>query len=239
MDDLAARMGRVSHFRQLSPLALASIVSAGRVRRFSAGSAIFHECQECAGMFVLIAGRVHLLKPGPAGQEQILAVIEPVIMFNEIAVLDGGPNPFTALAVRESLLWSICHEAFQRLLVKYPVIGTSLLRVLAARSRALILRCEDLSYRSVQARLAKLLLDLSRNGEHPISRGEHSIREMAALIGTVPELVSRSLHSLQDAGLITYSRTEIILISPDALARFAQIDLASPPVPPAAPSIAS
>jgi CRP/FNR family transcriptional regulator len=190
-------------------------------------------------MFVLLSGRVHLVKPGPAGQEQILAVIEPVIMFNEVAVLDGGPNPMTAVAVKDTLTWNVVHGAFQELVTKYPVVGTSLLRVLAARNRALILRCEDLSYRSVQARLAKLLLDLSRNGEHPISRGEHPIREMAALIGTVPELVSRSLRSLQEASLIACSRSEISLTSPDGLARAAHLDLnraAGAPAPPHQPS---
>ena len=56
----------------------------------------------CAGMFVLLAGQVHLRKLGPQGQESILAVIEPVIMFNEVAVLDGGPNLTTAVAAQDS-----------------------------------------------------------------------------------------------------------------------------------------
>lgn len=235
MDDLASRLGRVSHFRLLPPQALAAIVSAGRMRRFTAGQAIFHEGQACAGMFVLLSGRVHLLKPGPAGQEQILAVIEPVIMFNEVAVLDGGSNPITAVAVKDSLTWNIHYEAFQKLVNRYPVVGISLLRVLAARNRALIMRCEDLSYRSVQARLAKLLLDLSQYDSSPVSRKEHSMRHLAAFIGTVPELVSRSLKSLQSAGYISYSRTEITLLDRDALARLAQVDLAQIPAAPQRP----
>ncbi len=235
MDDLASRLGRVSHFRQLPPVALAAIVSAGRMRRFTAGQAIFYESQACAGMFVLLSGRVHLVKPGPAGQEQILAVIEPVIMFNEVAVLDGGPNPMTAMSVKDALTWNIRHESFQELMGRYPVVGISLLRVLAARNRALILRCEDLSYRSVQARLAKLLLDLSQYDSSPVSRKENSIRHLAALIGTVPELVSRSLSSLQIAGFISYSRAEIALLDRDALARLAQVDLAQIPAAPQRP----
>jgi len=55
----------------------------------------------------LLSGRVHLCKLGPNGQQQIMAVIEPVIMFNEITVLDGGPNPTMALAVEDCVTWNI------------------------------------------------------------------------------------------------------------------------------------
>ena len=99
MDELAARLGRVRHFRGLPEEALQAIVSAGRMRRFAAGTMIFQEGEACAGMFVLFTGRVHLCKQGPRGQQHIMAIIEPVIMFNEVAVLDGGPNPVMALAV--------------------------------------------------------------------------------------------------------------------------------------------
>lgn len=224
MDDLAARLGRVSHFKHLPPHALLDIVTAGRVRRYPAGSTIFLEGEPCAGMHVLFSGRVHMCKPGPGGQEQIVGVIEPVIMFNEVAVLDGGPNPVTAIAAKDSVTWTVGYETFQQLIARYPILGLSLLRVLAARNRALILRCEDLSYRSVQARLAKLLMQLSQGGAAPIPRREYSIRQLSALIGTVPELVSRSLAALQGAGLIACSRREITICDREALARAALIE---------------
>ena len=224
MNELASRLGRVSHFRQLPPQALLDIVSAGRVRRFPAGATIFLEGEPCAGMHVLFSGRVHMCKPGPGGQDQIVGVIEPVIMFNEVAVLDGGPNPVTAVAAKDCVTWTVGYEAFHGLVNRYPVLGLSLLRVLAARNRALILRCEDLSYRSVPARLAKLLLQLSQNGTAAISRREYSIRQLSALIGTVPELVSRSLASLQAAGMISCSRKEITVSDREALAGAARIE---------------
>ena len=211
-------------FKQLPPKALLDIVTSGRVRRFPAGATIFLEGEPCAGMHVLFSGCVHMCKPGSGGQEQIVGVIEPVIMFNEVAVLDGGPNPVTAVAARDCVTWSVSYDAFHALVNRYPVLGLSLLRVLAARNRALILRCEDLSYRSVPARLAKLLLSLSLDGTVPIPRREHSIHQLSALIGTVPELVSRSLASLRAAGMVTLSRKEIIVCDREALARAAHIE---------------
>lgn len=227
MDELANRLGRVSHFRHLTAQALLTIVTSGRLRRFAAGTTIFYEGQPCAGMFVLLSGRVNMCKPGPQGQEQIVAVIDPVIMFNEVAVLDGGPNPTTAFAVRPCVTWQIGYQEFQRLMQQYPdpAVALGLLRVLAARNRALIARCEDLSYRSVQARLAKLLLGLSHNGSRPIARQDYPIRELSGHVGTVPELVSRSLRILEDGGLISFTRAQIVVTDVQGLARLAQIEI--------------
>lgn len=213
----------VRHFRNLSLGELTTIVSAGRVRRFRAGETIFTEADACSGMFVLVHGMVHLCKIGPQGQVNIMSVIEPVIMFNEITVLDGGPNPTTAVAVKDCLVWQIGHEAFQGLLEKIPQVGLSLLRVLATRNRQMIAHYEDLSFRSVVARTSKLLLDLSSYGHHPIDRRTCSIGEMASRIATVPEAISRSLNVIKNSGAVRVSRTEIVIVSAEKLAELAQI----------------
>jgi len=174
-------------------------------------------------MFVLMRGMVHLCKIGPEGQVNIMAVVEPIIMFNEITVLDGGPNPVTAIAVKDCVVWQIGYEAFQGLLDKIPQVGLSLLRVLARRNRQMIAQYEDLSFRSVIARTAKLLLDLSDYGRHPIDRRTCSINEMASRIATVPEAISRSLNLIKQRGVIRVSRTEIEVLSVEELANLAQL----------------
>ena len=221
--DLINSLKTVTHFRNLSLGDLSLIVTAGTVRRFSAGATIFTEGEPCAGMFVLLRGMVHLCKISLQGQINIMAVVEPVIMFNEITVLDGGTNPATAIAVKDCFVWQIGYEAFQMLLQKIPQVGLSLLRVLARRNRQMIEQYEDLSFRSVVARTAKLLLDLSDYGRRPIDRRACSISEMAARISTVPEAISRSLNLLKQQGIIRLSRTEIEVLSVEKLATQAQV----------------
>jgi CRP/FNR family transcriptional regulator, cyclic AMP receptor protein len=220
---LIDRLKTVKHFSSLSPGELWSIVSAGSVKRYGTGQTIFCEGDACAGMFVLIRGRVQLCKFGLQGQVNIMSVVEPVIMFNEVAVLDGGPNPVTAIAAEDSLLWQIDHQAFQDLLKKIPVVGLSLLRVLAARNRQMLDHYEDLSFRSVLSRTAKFLLDISECGRRPIDRRMCSIEEMARRIATVPEAISRSLSSLKSTGAIQVSRTEILITSEKKLSELAQL----------------
>jgi CRP/FNR family transcriptional regulator len=220
---LTARLGSVAHFRGLPEKDLRAIVEAGHVQRFAGGEMIFLQEEHSAGMFVLLSGEVHLCKLGPQGQQHILAVVKPVIMFNEVAALDGGPNPITALAAQDCLTWRVTYPAFQELLLHYPQVGLGLLRVMAARNRLLVAHYEDLSFRSVLARTAKLLLDLSDDGQTTIQRREHSINELASRIASVPEAISRSIKELQRQGCIEASRTQIVVLDPQALAILAQV----------------
>lgn len=222
--NLVSRLSKVRHFRVLPPTAIYEIVSAGQVQTFAAGSTIFHEGWECAGLFVLLRGTVHLCKTSYQGQESIISVIEPVIMFNEVAALDSGENPFTALAEEKCTTWFISHQRFLSLVEKYPVLGLSLLNVLAKRNRRLIEKYEDLIARPVKARTAKIILDLSAYGSHPVDRITHSNQFIAASISTVPEAVSRSIKSLREAGVIECTRTQIFVNNPDELADFAQVE---------------
>lgn len=222
LTDLSAQLQRVEHFKQLPVADIRTIIAAGRLRRFSEGAVIFAEGEPCAGMFVLLQGRVHLRKLGPQGHESIMAVIEPVIMFNEVAVLDGGPNLATALAVTDCLTWQITPDPFNLLLQRYPQMGLGLLRVIARRNRLLVAQYEDLSFRSVQARAAKLLLDLSAQGRQPIDRRQHPNQQMAARIATVPEAFSRALNSFRVAGAITCTRGLITVHDATVLAGLAE-----------------
>jgi CRP-like cAMP-binding protein len=105
-----------------------------------------------------------------------------------------------------------------------PIIGLGLLKILASRTRLLINRCDDLASLPVIARTAKLLLDLSSVGKNHIERQEYPIRDLAAHIASVPEVLSRSLKQLKEEGCINYNRHEIIVLDVDHLMELAQIE---------------
>jgi len=221
---LVGRLGKVPHFAGLQESALKDIVYAGQVLTYSKGSVIFSEGEPSSGLFVLHKGQVHLCKLGLHGQETIVARIKPVIMFNEVPTIDGGPNPVTAKAVQDCIIWQVSCERYQMLMEHYPELGTGLLRVLAARNRLLFARYEDLLSRPVLARVAKMILDLSSKGEKPIIRSNYSNQKMAALAATVPEAISRSIRTLREMELLDSTRTKIIVRFPERLAEVAQVD---------------
>jgi CRP/FNR family transcriptional regulator len=228
-ENLAERLGNVSHFMKLPLGDRLSIIMAGQMRLFSAGTTIFTEQEPCAGMFVLLKGHVHICKLGPQGQQSIIADIDPVIMFNEVALLDGGVNPYTAIANQNCFAWHITRQSYQKLLQKfakdqYMSVALGLLDIMARRYRQLLESYADLSFLTVPIRVSKLVYELSDRGQAPINRTEISINEMAARIATVPEAISRSLNLLRCQGIISTTRTKITILKPEELARLAQAE---------------
>ena len=226
-ETLAERLGHVSHFLKLPLKERLAIVLAGQMHLFSPETVIFSEGEPCAGMFVLLKGHVHICKHGQQGQESIITEIDPVIMFNEVALLDGGPNPYTAIATQNCFVWQISYEAYQNLLNRYVKdqymeVALGLLKIMSSRYRQLLDSYADLSFLTVPNRVAKLIYELSAQGQAPINRLENSINEMAAHIASSPEAISRSLNVLKCQGIITSTRTTIIVLEPDELAKLAQ-----------------
>ncbi len=218
---LLERLAQVEHFRGLNHADLEAIVLAGRIQHFPKDSLLFLESEPCAGMFVLLEGQVHLWKGNTSGRSMIIATIEPIIMFNEVAALDGGPNPVTARAAQDCLVWRASSETLQDLLRRLPVVSLGLLRVLARRNRLLVEQCENLS-RPILQRLIRLLLELSQEGRTPIDRRKYSLEAMASRIATAPEVVSRTLSLLQAQGGIAYDRKQIVVLTPLELSELAR-----------------
>ncbi len=221
---LTKRMSRLRYFRGLSLTDIGLIVKSGHIRTVQAGAVIVMEDAPCAGLFVLLSGQVHLFRLGPDGQEVLVDILDSVTMFNEVSILDGGPNPFTVIAAKDSIIWNADYQTLQGLADRYPQVALGFLPVLATRTRVLISMVADVCFRSVRGRTAKLILDLSGHGEQPISRHDHSIQKMSAQISTVPEAVSRALSYFRDEGYITTSRSTIEVRDAEGLAALAQIE---------------
>lgn len=216
---LIERLAQVEHFRGLNHADLEAIILAGRIQHFPKDSLLFLEGEPCAGMFVLLTGQIHLYKGN--APSLLLATVDPVIMFNEVAALDGGHNPVTARAAQDCLVWRISSETLQDLLQRLPQVGLGLLRVLARRNRLLVEQCENLT-RPILQRLVRLLLDLSQEGRLPIDRRQYSLEEIASRIATAPEVVSRTLSLLQAQGGIAYDRKQITILAPKELSELAR-----------------
>ncbi|MEK6256865.1 MAG: Crp/Fnr family transcriptional regulator [Chloroflexota bacterium] len=194
------------------------------MKRYPSGSSILLESEPCSGLCVLLRGEVQLYKLSLEGKENTIAIIKPVIMFNEVAAIDGKPNPVSALALKNSIVWRTDYETFQLGLERFPELGIGLLPILARRNRKLIAKYADLSFRPVIERVAKMLLELSDYGMHPIQRESNSAQQMAAQIATVPVVISRSLGELRDKGYIETTRSEILVLQPQELARLGLLE---------------
>ena len=219
MEKYIKLLSSVSHFNNLKPSDLLRIINSGRLKRYRKDAFIYQQGDPSAGMYVLFSGKVHICNYNCDGQIQVFSIIEPVIMFNELTAIDGGPNPATAIAVKDCLTWNIDYEAFESLVKQYPdpTVGLAMMRVLSDRTRNLITLCGDLSFRSVLSRCIKLILELSDDGKKVIDRSEFPLADLSARVSTAPESVSRSLSWLDTRGLISCDRNQITVENTAAL----------------------
>jgi CRP-like cAMP-binding protein len=211
----------VPYFAHLDETASRAVAQGAISRQYGVGEILFLEGDPCAGLYIVEKGRVKLYKVSPQGREQVVKWLGPGEFFNEVAVLDGGPNPVSAMAVLESTLRVIGRDTMLDLLTRHPAIAVGVIENLAARARHLLSLVEDLSLRSVSSRVAKLLVSEAAAGDR--ARRELTQQQMAAQLGTVREMVSRALHSFEGEGLIRFDRHRIVILDREGLERKAMM----------------
>ena len=211
---------RVPYFAALPDVVLEALAAAAVERHFDRGQVIFLEGDPCAGLHIVASGEAKIFKLSPQGREQILHRMGRGDTFNDVAVLDGGPNPASAGALTDAVLWVISRGEMQRLAQAYPALAWALIESIARRARHLVAMVEDLSLRSVKSRLARLLLSEAARattaGE--LDRSQMVTQaEMAARLGTVREMIGRALRELSEDGLIEFDRHRIVIKDRDGL----------------------
>ena len=192
-------------------------------RSYVRGEAIFSEGDEARGFFVILSGSVRIYKLSPEGKEQILHIFEEGDPFGEVAVFSGTSFPAYADAERESSVIFFPRDAFICLIRKDPDLSLTMLAVLSKRLRRFSGIIEALSLKEVPGRLAAHLLSLSRKDsgsddvELRMSKGQ-----LASLLGTIPETLSRILARMQRQGLIRYEGARILLLDRSGLREIAE-----------------
>ena len=177
---------------------------------------LFLEGEPCKGLYVVRSGRVRVFKSSPEGREQVLFIAGPGDSINDVPVFDGGSNPASGASIEPATVCLIPKETLISLMADCPT-ALAIIEVFAARLRHLTTLVEDLSFRSVVSRLAKILLDLAvvEGSPSPIQRLTQD--EMAAMVGTVRDVISRALRSLDKEGAIKIEGQRILIIDPNML----------------------
>ncbi|MEA1871897.1 MAG: Crp/Fnr family transcriptional regulator, partial [Chloroflexota bacterium] len=164
---------------------------------------------------------VKVFKTSAEGKEQILSIVRPGDSFNDVPIFDGSPNPVSAQAMGLVLLYGIKKHDMEAILRDHPQIALNVIKVLARRVRNLISLVEDLSFKHVIGRVAKILFEHA-GGE--MGRGPRlTQQEMAAMAGTAREVVGKSLKALEEEGVIKLDRHRIIITDKEALQKIMEV----------------
>lgn len=206
----------VPYFGALSSDQLERVARNTLERSFDRGEVLFLEGEPCRGLYVVKSGRVRIFKSSPEGREQVLLTAAAGATFNEVPVFDGGPNPASASALEATTVYIVPVKTMSGLLTGCPA-AQAIVKLFAGRLRHLSSVIEDLSFRSVVSRLARLLLDSAvvQGGPSPVPRLTQE--EMATMIGSVRDVVGRGLRALEKAGAIKIEGQRILVVDPEKL----------------------
>ena len=213
---LITTIARLPHFSDLSPAILDSLVELSSSRHYQAGQVIYLEGEPADYIYILARGWVKATRMSRDGREQAMLFLQPVEIFGDIAAFTGTTYPGTTTALEPVDVWVIPSAALLSLLDKYPQLSRSIIRKLGDRVLHYIDLVEDLSLRCVESRLASTLLQhaVEMDGSLVVPRRAWTtFDEMAVRLGTVRDVLSRALKTLETEGLIRVDKEKIVLLN--------------------------
>jgi CRP/FNR family transcriptional regulator len=202
-------------FATLSTPALQALAGVATHQAFADGQILQFESESGQAVFFLLKGSVRVYRSNYAGREQNLAHLQPGEIFNlPVAFLKSPQTKANAVTLEPVELLSIPFAEFRRLATQNPEIAMTVITTLSKKLADLTETVYDLSLRSVRSRLAHFLLQHTQTPTRPWTQSD-----IAVQIGTVREVVGRTLKSFVAEGFIQLDRQQIVIVDPQGLER--------------------
>ena len=221
--EIAKLVANIPLFEDLPEEQHRDLASIALVKSFGRGQTIFSEGDPGTGFYVVISGRVKIYKLSADGKEQILHIFGGGEPFGEVPVFEGRRFPAHAVALDESRCLFFPRPAFTDLISRNPSLSLNMLAVLSRRLRRFTVLVDDLSLKEVPGRLAAHLLYLSDRNEGAadleldVPKGQ-----LAGMLGTIPETLSRILTKMVKQGMIESDGPRIRIVDREELTELAE-----------------
>lgn len=203
-------------FNELSDQELEKIAALGVRKKYKKGSIILLEEETGAALFVIITGKVKIVRMDDDGREVILSILGESDFFGEMAILDGLTRSASVVATSKSELFMIHRRDFLKLLNDYPMVAIALLRELTGRLRKADTQIKSLSLKDAAGRVANVVLQLAdeigmfRKGRVEIDELPLQ-QDLANMAGTSRETISRMIHKFIKKGYLQLQGNKLII----------------------------
>jgi CRP-like cAMP-binding protein len=220
-DTLLKRLKTFEFLRGLESKTLERLAKSAIWKVYAPNAVIFWEGEVETNLSYLQYGSLKVIKTGPDGRQQTLRFLGAGEIFNEIGVFAKRSNPATAIALEESGIWLIPRCALEEIISAHPRIALQIIENMADKITELVTLAAELSLKTVEARFAKLLLEQAEDNVIERRRWTNQT-ELAARLGTVPDVLSRVIRELTKAGLIQMDKQHIHILDRAELAERAK-----------------
>jgi len=215
-------LAKLRYFAGVENDRLAGLPQLFNQKSFVKGQTIVSEGDKQENLYFVNAGVVKIFKTSSEGKEQIIKIVRPGESFNDVTVFGSGNSPYGAQALGNTIIYWIHKNDLMPIMEKNWKIVRNALETLGEQGRMLLTLIEDLSFKNVTGRVAKILLQNSEPG--PDGFQKLTQYEMAAMAGTAREVVGRSLKSLEENGVISLERHRIVIKNKELLTQLAGLN---------------
>lgn len=215
-------------FSDLSEGELDKIIPLVMKRKLRKNTVIFHENDAASAFYLVKTGRIKVYKVSRDGREQVLSILGDGQIFGDVPTFDGGPYPATAATMIDSEIYLINRDDFNDMVRRNPEIALKIIKALGGRLRQALELVRDLSFKQVPHRLAGLLLKLGDEYGEATEAGvlinlSLSRQDLADIVGTSRETVTRELKKMERSGLLDIDRRLITITDRKRLAAWARL----------------
>ncbi|HET6345081.1 MAG TPA: Crp/Fnr family transcriptional regulator [Myxococcota bacterium] len=216
MGELSELLHKVTIFEALDAEALTRLETTLKPLEVGRDQVIVGQSDPGDALFIIDRGRVKVTLQGENNREVILSIFKAGDFFGEMSLLDGQPRSATVVAIEDAHLWRLDREAFVQHLTAHPTTALKVLEVMCNRLRRADDVIGNLALLDVYSRVARVLIDLGqREGESTeegiMIRERPTQQELASMIGTSRETVSRALSELQRQGYLSMQGKAVLL----------------------------
>jgi CRP/FNR family transcriptional regulator len=206
------------YFDDLPDEILREITEHTQLRTFERGEILFWEDDPCAGLHIIEEGSVKLYRISPQGRQYIIRVLQEGDTCNEVPAFDGGTNPVNVETLERSKVWVIDAETLRALVKSHSDFALKVLSNFGKNLRGLVRMVSEMAFYQVTNRLARLISEL------PADEPRHHLtqEQLAAQLGTVREVVARSLKELERSGAIRIEDRRIHVADDTVLRQWSQ-----------------
>jgi CRP/FNR family cyclic AMP-dependent transcriptional regulator len=203
---------KIPLFSRLDDKALGFLEKVAVKRAYSKNTILISKGDESDQLFIVLKGKLKVSITDDSGKEIIMSILGPGDYFGEIALIDGESRSATIMTTQATEVLTITRDDFHRTLLSSPELMFDLLKVLARKVRIATDKLESLAFEDVYGRLVKLLIQLAKpQNQVWVIEERLTHQEIANMIGSSREMVTRILKTLTDGGYISIDKKRITI----------------------------
>ena len=206
------------YFDELPDKLLKKISEHMNMREYPRGDVLFWEGDPANGMYIMEQGSAKIFRSSPQGRQYIVRILQERDTFAEVPAFDGGMHPVNVEALETCRVWEIDGETLRELVNFYPAFAQKIIRNYSQMLRGMVRMVSEMAFYQVTHRLARLIESMPQD-----KFGPHWTQEqLAAQLGTVREVVARSLKELERSGAIKMEDRRILIADKEIFQQWVQ-----------------